>query len=84
MEMLMDIKEILMLWNMGLTLTIGVVGFFLKEKFNEIQRLNILLNRTREEIAGNNVTQAEIDKVMEHIDSRFNRLEDKINQLISR
>ena len=80
----MDTKEILMLWNMGLTLTIGVVGFFLKEKFNEIQRLNILLNRTREEIAGNNVTQAEIDKVMEHIDSRFNRLEDKINQLMAR
>jgi len=80
----MDIKEILMLWNMGLTLTIGVVGFFLKEKFNEIQRLNILLNKTREEIAGNNVTQAEIDKVMEHIDSRFNRLEDKINQLMAR
>ena len=80
----MDIKEILMLWNMGLTLTIGVVGFFLKEKFSEIQRLNILLNRTREEIAGNNVTQAEIDKVMEHIDSRFNRLEDKINQLMAK
>ena len=80
----MDTKEILMLWNMGLTLTIGVVGFFLKEKFNEIQRLNILLNRTREEIAGNNVTQAEIDKVMEHIDSRFNRLEDKINQLMAK
>jgi archaellum component FlaC len=69
---------------MGLTLTIGVVGFFLKEKFNEIQRLNILLNKTREEIAGNNVTQAEIDKVMEHIDSRFNRLEDKINQLMAK
>lgn len=80
----MDIKEILMLWNMGLTLTIGVVGFFLKEKFSEIQRLNILLNRTREEIAGNNVTQAEVDKIMEHIDSRFNRLEDKINQLMAK
>ncbi len=82
--MLMDTKEILMLWNMGLTLTIGVVGFFLKEKFNKIQRLNILLNRTREEIAGNNVTQAEVDKIMEHIDSRFNRLEDKINQLMAK
>ena len=80
----MELREILMLWNMGLTLIIGVVGFFLKEKFNEIQRLNILLNRTREEIAGNNVTQAEIDKVMEHIDSRFNRLEDKINQLMAK
>ena len=82
--MLMELKEIIMLWNIGLTLIMGVVGFFLKEKFNEIQRLNILLNRTREEIAGNNVTQAEIDKVMEHIDSRFNRLEDKINQLMAK
>jgi len=80
----MDIKEILMLWNMGLTLTIGVVGFFLKEKFNEIQRLNILLNRTREEVAGNNVTKAEMDKLVEHMDSRFNRLEDKINQLMAK
>jgi archaellum component FlaC len=84
MEMLMDIKEILMLWNMGLTLTIGVVGFFLKEKFNEIQRITILLNRTREEIAGNNVTKAEMDKIVEHMDSRFNRIEDKINQLMAR
>jgi archaellum component FlaC len=84
MEMLMDIKEILMLWNMGLTLTIGVVGFFLKEKFNEIQRITILLNKTREEIAGNNVTKAEMDKIVEHMDSRFNRIEDKINQLMAR
>jgi archaellum component FlaC len=80
--MLMDIKEILMLWNMGLTLIMGIVGFFLKEKFNEIQRLNILLNKTREEIAGNNVTQGEIDKIMEHIDARFNKLENKIDELI--
>jgi archaellum component FlaC len=84
MEMLMDIKEILMLWNMGLTLTIGVVGFFLKEKFNEIQRITILLNRTREEIAGNNVTKAEMDKIVEHMDARFNKLENKIDQLMAR
>jgi archaellum component FlaC len=82
--MLMDTKEILMLWNMGLTLIMGVVGFFLKEKFNEVQRLSILLNRTREEVAGNNVTKAEMEKLVEHMDSRFNRLEDKINQLMAK
>lgn len=82
--MLMEIKEILMLWNLGLTLIMGVVGFFLKEKFNEIQRLNILLNRTREEVAGNNVTKAEMDKIVEHMDSRFNKLENKIDQLMAR
>jgi len=80
----MEIKEILMLWNMGLTLIMGVVGFFIKEKFNEIQRITILLNRTREEVAGNNVTKAEMEKLVEHMDSRFNRLEDKINQLMAK
>jgi len=80
----MEMREILMLWNMGLTLIIGVVGFFLKEKFNEVQRLSILLNRTREEVAGNNVTKAEMEKLVEHMDSRFNRLEDKINQLMAK
>jgi hypothetical protein len=80
----MEMREILMLWNMGLTLIMGVVGFFLKEKFNEIQRLNILLNRTREEVAGNNVTKAEMDKIVEHMDSRFNKLENKIDQLMAK
>jgi len=67
-----------------LTVVIAIVGWTAKEKSDEIQRLSILLNRTREEIAGNNVTQAEIDKIMEHIDARFNKLEDKINQLIAK
>jgi hypothetical protein len=80
----MEMREILMLWNMGLTLIMGVVGFFLKEKFNEVQRITILLNRTREEVAGNNVTKAEMEKLVEHMDSRFNRLEDKINQLMAK
>ena len=80
----MEMREILMLWNMGLTLIMGVVGFFLKEKFNEVQRISILLNRTREEVAGNNVTKAEMEKLVEHMDSRFNRLEDKINQLMAK
>lgn len=80
----MEMREILMLWNMGLTLIMGVVGFFLKEKFNEVQRLSILLNKTREEIARDSVTQAEMEKLVEHMDSRFNRLEDKINQLMAK
>ena len=83
MEMLMD-NSFISVWNVLLTIVLAVVGWTAKEKSDEIQRLNILINRTREEIAGNNVTQAEIDKIMEHIDARFNKLEDKINQLIAR
>ena len=55
----------------------------MNEKFRELSRISILLNKTREEVARDNVTQAEIDKITNHIDQRFNKLEAKIDQLIS-
>jgi len=69
-------------WNAILTILIAIVGFIMKEKFQELNRLSILLNKTREEVARDTVTQAELSKIMDHIDTRFNRLEDKINELI--
>jgi hypothetical protein len=54
------------------------------EKFNELGRISILLNRTREEVARDNVTKAEVDRIVEHMDARFNKLENKIDQLIQR
>jgi hypothetical protein len=77
-------QEFLMLWNAVLSLAGVIVGFWAKEKATELSRLSILLNRTREEVARDNVTQAEIDKIMVHIDQRFNKLEDKIDQLIQK
>ena len=74
--------EFLMLWNAVLSLAGVIVGLWAREKSAELARLNILLNRTREEVARDNVTQAEIDKIMEHIDARFNKLESKIDLLI--
>jgi len=71
----------MMLWNMVLTTLLGVLAYIGHEKASEINRLNILLNKTREEVARDNVTQAEINKLVEHIDSRFNRLESKIDGL---
>ena len=69
-------------WNLGLSIVMGIVGFWAKEKAAELQRISILVNKTREEVARDNVTQAEIDKIMVHIDQRFNKLEAKIDQLI--
>jgi hypothetical protein len=54
------------------------------EKFNELKRIDILLNKTREEVARDNVTKAEVERIVEHMDARFNKLEDKIDQLIKR
>lgn len=69
-------------WSAALTLTTTIIGFLLKEKFNELKRLDILLNKTREEIARDYVTQTEIQRITDHIDQRFNKLEAKIDQLL--
>ena len=76
---MIDINTI---WSGALTLLVGVIGYVMNEKFRELSRVTILLNKTREEVARENVTQAEVDRITDHIDQRFNRLEEKIDQLI--
>ena len=70
------------IWSGALTLLIGLIGYIMNEKFRELSRVTILLNKTREEVARDNVTQAEVERITDHIDQRFNRLEEKIDQLI--
>ena len=67
------------LWNALLTTFIGLLAWNLREKSAELNRVTILLNRTREEIARENVTQAEMDKFLLHIDARFDKLNDKLD-----
>ena len=79
MEMLMDIHTI---WSATLSLIMGAVWFFIREKLEDVKRVERLLNITREEIARDYATNAEVQRVTDHIDQRFNRLEAKIDQLI--
>ena len=72
----------MMLWNALLTTFIALLGWNLKSKSDEIQRLQVLINKTREGIARDNVTQAEVDKIVSHIDARFDKLNDKIDLMI--
>ena len=72
------------LWMTVLSLFTGLFAYIAHEKFNELARVTILLNKTREEIARDTATKAEVARVTDHIDQRFNRLEEKIDQLISK
>jgi len=78
----------MMLWNIALSAIVAVMGMLLKGKFDELQRLSILLNRTREEVARDHITRAEVrqdlEKIREHFDNGFKRLEDKIDLLTQR
>ncbi len=73
--------DINLVWNGALSLFVGLFAYVAHEKFSELARITILLNKTREEIARDNVTKAEVDRITDHIDQRFNRLENKIDQL---
>jgi hypothetical protein len=75
----MDINTI---WSAALSLLIGALWFFIREKFEDTKRIERLLNITREEIARDYVTNSEVQRITDHIDQRFNRLEAKIDQLI--
>jgi hypothetical protein len=78
----MDSASIMMLWNLLLSVVVGIIGYIVKDKFDELTRLSILLNKTREEVARDNVTQAELDRIVTHLDVRFSKLEGKIDELI--
>lgn len=75
----------MMVWNVILTAIVGLMGFLLKSKFDELSRISILLNRTREEVARDHVTRKEVDDRIErlvvHMDQRFNRLEQKLDDM---
>lgn len=75
----------MMVWNVVLTAIVGLMGFLLKSKFDELGRISILLNRTREEVARDHITRKEVDdrveKLVVHMDQRFNRIEQKLDDM---
>ena len=71
----------MMIWNVVLTAIVALLGFIVKEKFAEHQRLSILLNRTREEVARDHITRNEFRADMAQLMERFDRIERKIDAI---
>ena len=61
------------------------MGFLFKGKFDDLARISILLNKTREEIAREHVTRGEMNIVVDKLGDRFDRaierLETKLDGL---
>jgi hypothetical protein len=81
--------EASILWNTALTIILALVGWGIKardketeEQKQEIQRIQILLNRTREEIAKEYVTKQEVHHDINRVLDRLDRLEMKIDTFI--
>ena len=73
----------MMIWNIVLSAIVAGMGLMFKGKFDELSRLSILMNRTREEIARSYVTREEysrdLDKLGDRFDAAVLRLENKID-----
>jgi hypothetical protein len=71
-----------MLWNTVLSLLLGLIGWILKEKSYELNRITILLNRTREEVAKEYVTKVEVHADINRVMTRLEVLDAKLDRLI--
>lgn len=72
----------LTLWNTVLSLIIGILSWVLRDKAAELSRVTILLNRTREEIAKEYVTKAEVHADINRLMARLEILDAKLDRLI--
>ena len=72
----------LMLWNIALTGALGLVSWFARTMWGEQQRLSILLNRTREEIARDYVTKSEVHADINRVLDRLERLDEKLDRML--
>lgn len=73
-----------LIWNALLTAALGLIGWVVKTYAEEVQRLQILLNRTREEMAKEYVTKAEVHADINRVILRLESLDAKIERLIER
>jgi uncharacterized membrane protein len=72
----------MMLWNLILSMLVVMLGYFLREKSEELQRMSILLNKTREEIAKEYVTKTEVHNDINRVLDRLEALDEKLERLI--
>ena len=72
----------LMLWNILLSVLMAIFGWVLKEKSDELNRIQILLNRTREEVAKEYVTKQEMHADINRVLDRLDRLDEKLDRLM--
>ena len=71
----------MMVWNIVLTAIVALMGYIVKEKFSELGRISILLNKTREEVARDHITRSEFRADVQQLLYRFDRLERKIDTI---
>lgn len=68
------------IWNIVITLIMVPAGWYIANMAKEVQRVQILLNMTREDYMKRAEHSEETDRVLDHL----RRLEDKVDRLIEK
>ena len=70
-----------LLWNIFLTLVVAPILYSIRENTAEIKRLDILLNKTREEMSKEYVTKQEVKDDMARVFDTLDKIEEKLDKL---
>jgi hypothetical protein len=68
-------------WNIIITLVLAPILYSIRQNTTEAKRLDILLNKTREELARDYVTKDESRVGMNDLLDRLEKLDEKIDKL---
>ena len=71
-------------WNIFVTLVLAPILFSIRQNSTEIKRQDILINKTREEIAKEYVTKSELKDDMSNIIDRIKLIDEKLDKLLER
>ncbi len=67
-----------------MTLVFGPIIYGIRSNATEIKRVDILLNKTREEVAKDYVTKVELTISIDRVIDRLDKLDDKKEKLITK
>ena len=73
-----------LLWNVILTVVVVPVGWMIRGIFAEQKRMDILINKTREEIAKDYVTREQIEADFDKLMASINKIDEKLDRLQSK
>ena len=74
--------ELTFIWSGALTFAVGLLSWIIRGYVEELKRVTILLNRTREEMAKEYVTKAEVHADINRVISRLEALDAKLDRII--
>ena len=77
----MEVISPYIIWNALITLVLAPIWFQIRQNATELKRQDILLNKTREEIAKEYVTKFELRDDMQDIMDRIEKIDEKLDKL---